>query len=47
MESKVSRQRAIKADDDVFNVAEVNTKEWERRDFGRSVGVRERGMYKK
>lgn len=27
MESKVSRQRAIKADDDVFNVTEVNTKE--------------------
>jgi hypothetical protein len=47
MESKVSRQRAIKADDDVFNVTEVNIKESKRRDSGRSVGVRERGMYKK
>lgn len=43
----VAPQKRYKADDDVFNVTEVNTKESKRRDSGGSVGVRERGMYKK
>jgi len=41
----MSPRKRYKADDDVFNVTEVNTKEWKGRNSGGSIGFSGRGMY--